>query len=412
MSNPFAVLLVLVGQTSAQEPSRRITLEAAVGRAAVHNADLRVARARHVEAAAQARQSRGFPNPVAQLTRESLSDAGLDAGETYLTLGQQLEWPWVRAARSRAADFGTAAAEARLTADSARVVFAVRRTYVEVWAAERRLSTAERVAGIFRRTASQAEARFAEGDVSGYEMRRLRLELAGYERAAGIGRLTVNGLARALGTLIDPEDVAAAFLAEGLPSFTPLDIPLDRLEPTAWRRRPALAAAERGVGAARARLTHARRARLPAPSLVGGYKTQDDGLSGLFVGVSLPVPVFDRRSGEVAAAEARLEAEEAALVLARRTLSGELRGALERLRFLAEQYWTFQEAGAEAHALADIAIASYAEGELDLSGLLEAAKTLAKLDGVAVEAAADYWISYFELDRAAGGLAAEGGIVP
>ncbi|MGI9039232.1 MAG: TolC family protein, partial [Gemmatimonadota bacterium] len=170
-------------------------------------------------------------------------------------------------------------------------------------------------------------------------------------------------------------------------------------------RRREVAAREAAVEAARAAATLARRERIPDVTLSGGYKRQSDGLTGAFLGVSLPLPLWDRRGGAIDAASARVIAAEARLVLTRRLVENDVAGALARHRSLLRRADLLRDAGAaDATDLLDIAQVAYDEGEMELIGLLDAAEALRESRLIETRLRADLWESYYDLERAIGGF--------
>jgi cobalt-zinc-cadmium efflux system outer membrane protein len=161
------------------------------------------------------------------------------------------------------------------------------------------------------------------------------------------------------------------------------------------------------VNAARAELALHRRARLPDPILTGGFKRQSDGLSGTFLGLTLPLPLFNRRSGHIQAVDARVSAAESRLAVAQRHIENDVRTTLERFTSLAARVELLRRRlllGVDD--LLDIARVSYAEGEMTLLELLDAADAFRAARVTATELLADYWVSYYDLERAAGGFPA------
>ncbi|PWG72608.1 hypothetical protein DF186_24005, partial [Enterococcus hirae] len=66
-------------------------------------------------------------------------------------------------------------------------------------------------------------------------------------------------------------------------------------------------------------------------------KDQSDGFGGPVFGVSLPLPIFDRRGGERAAAEARADAAAATLDLRRRAANADVLRTLDRYETMRAQ---------------------------------------------------------------------------
>jgi outer membrane protein, heavy metal efflux system len=143
---------------------------------------------------------------------------------------------------------------------------------------------------------------------------------------------------------------------------------------------------------------------VPDITATGGYKRQSDGLAGAFLGVSIPLPLWDRSAGAVAAADSRVAAAEARLAQSERQVRNDVarsllayEAALARIALLADP----QAGAADLLTIAQIA---YDAGEMELVQLLDAAGALR--DSAALEARlrAELWISWFDLDRAVGGF--------
>jgi cobalt-zinc-cadmium efflux system outer membrane protein len=157
------------------------------------------------------------------------------------------------------------------------------------------------------------------------------------------------------------------------------------------------------VGARQATVQTVRREAWPDPSLTAGYKRQSDGFDGVFLGVGMALPLFDRNQGNTEAASARLQAAQTQQSLARREIQNEVRRAHEA--YVTSRRQTDLLEGnllAGADDLLRIAQVSYDEGEMSLVELLDAADAYRDARLRAVDLRADLWKGYFELRRAMG----------
>lgn len=402
----LGVSLLVGGPVAAQERPPRVGLAEALRLFHENSPELALARSRSRESRGVATQARAFPNPSISATHESLSGTGPDPSETYLNLSQRIEWPGRRGARSRAAQSAADAAGARFLADSARLVFQVRRAYLEAAAASERLRVLEEVTAVFRDAATRADQRFAEGDVSRYARDRIGLERALYERRLVAARVELEAARASLGALILPDDGALP-RTRGLPTELPPDPQPEAAYADAVGSHPTVAAARRRVEAGRAEADLARSLRLPDVTLTGGYKRQSNGFDGLFTGVSLPLPLLDRKRGAVTAAEARLAADRTRLGLARRSVDRELRRARARYRAVrAQAELAENRGGVEGAELLETARVAYREGEMDLVELLDGAEARWEAGLLDAQLRSDVWTSYYELIRASGGAVA------
>jgi len=415
LCSPFVLAILLAGSiltsASAQEPLRRVTLDQALRMFEENNLELRLVLAERDEAEGLAEQARAYPNPVATLTHEGLSEGDADYSESYFTVSQRLEWPGRRDARIASSDQDSAAAESRVAVERQRLLFEVKRAFLEAASVERQLAAIEEVLAIFRFAEESGRQRLREGDLSGYDVRRLRIERARYENLAATQAIALQNARLRLGSLVLPGSIE-----EGQRGLVPAASPDGRppalmvlSEEAALERafeiRADLHGAEAQVAAAEAALRHVSTFRYPEVTLTGGYKRQSDGLDGYFLGGSLPLPVFDRRQGDVAAAGARVRRGATQLDLVRRTVANDVRIAfsaylsvLERVDLIRGQLLDGVD------DLLRIAQVSYGEGGMSLLELLDAADAYRESQIAVSELTAELWIRYYDLERAMGGF--------
>jgi outer membrane protein, heavy metal efflux system len=389
---------------------RRVTLEQALALFAENNLGLRLARAEAAEAAGLAVQTRAYPNPVIGTSFDPLFGAERTGGFTYeaaIALSQQIEWGNLHRARVQAAEGLLAAAHARARADSLRLAYEVVRTYVEATAAEERTERLGEVTDVVRTATAAAEERYGEGDLAGFDLRRLRVEQARYETALELGALDGAAARRRLALLILPDEALEGGIevapASGLDVLPP-SVPLSDVFAAAERNRPEVDAARAEVDAARAALEAARLKRRPSPTVSAGAQRQQGGLYGPTLGISLPLPVFDRNAGQIAAEQARLGQAETRLALAEREVAADVRRAFETYASLGRRVALVRSgllAGTEG--LLATARVAYGEGALSLIELLDAANAYREARVVSTELLADYTVAYYDLLRSAGG---------
>lgn len=387
-----------------QAQERGITLGEALEMFSENNLELREARSRAGEVAALARQAAAYPNPSALVTHEPVWRSGDSFSETYLNVSQRFEWPGLRRARVEAAEELADAAYADLQADSLQHLFELTEAYTEAVAATQRFAVLESVTEIFRRADRANELMLAEGEASGYQMRRLRIERARYENQLALAELDGADARRRLALLIQPEgDASQVYPADPLREI-PTDLALETALQHARGQRAELESAGADVEAAQARLDLARRERLPEPTFTAGLKRQSDGFTGFIVGTSLPIPLFDRNTGTIQAREERLEAARARLLLVEARVVRDVRRAYETYASLSDRVELISRGLlGEADELLHAARVGYAEGELSLVELLDAAEAYRDARVSTLELLSQLQIAYFDLLRAAGG---------
>ena len=412
---PFILGILFTGtvipSARPQEPVQRVTLEQALQMFEENNLELRVVMAERDAAAGLARQARAYPNPVATVTHEGLSESGTDYSESYFLASQRLEWPGRRDGRIASSDGEVAVARTRVEAERLRLTFEVRRSFFEAAAAEEQLLVVEEVRNVFRFAEESGRARLREGDLSGYDARRLRIERARYENLAASQTIVLRNARLLFASLIlsdssgeEPPNVAPTAVPEGSPPSL-LDLDKKAALERAFEQRAEMRSAEAQIAAAEASVRYRSSLRYPDVTLTGGYKRQSDGFDGFFVGASLPVPLFDQKEGDVEAAEARVRTATAHLALTQRTIANDVRRTFSMYLSVSERVALIRDhllSGVDD--LLRIARVGYGEGEMSLLELLDAAEAYRESQIAFSKLTSELWIGYYDLERATGGF--------
>ncbi|VXB42383.1 TolC family protein [Massilia sp. 9I] len=272
-----------------------LTLHAAIARALRSHPEIRAARG---EAAAQAgavQQAGMLPNPQLELLREG---SGEPNRSTTVQLNIPLELGGKRAARVRAAERDQRLAQRDVDAVRARIRGETIAAFYELAAAVERSRLAGELAAIAGQASEVAGKRVLAGKVSPVEETRARVAQAGVRveaLQADRERERAKGRLAALLSL-DPRSlvIAPAGTAE-LPGLIPLPELLAQLEgaPAMARARALVAQREAAVEVERAR-------RMPDLGVALGTK-REDGRRQAVVGLSVPLPLFDRNQGNLLA---------------------------------------------------------------------------------------------------------------
>ena len=402
----LTAIAVVVPQALADESMLRITLEQALQMFEANSLELRLVAAERDRALGLAKQARARPNPVAGFSHEGLSESGRDYSESYFTLSQRLEWPGRHGARAETSDEEAAALESRLDAQRLRLAFEVKRVFIEAAAAEERVAIVRDVRSVFRMAEQSGRERFREGDLSGYDARRLRIERARYENLSASAEIDLRNARLALASLILPGSpgIAPAAAPEGAP---PRDGELEEKTAIAraLERRAEMRSALSQMAAANASIRYLTTFTGPDVTLTGGYKRQSDGFDGFFLGVNVPLPTFDRRKGDLEAAEASVRGALARVDLTRRSIENDVRRSLAAyVSFSGRIALIRNQLLSEVDDLLRIARVSYSEGEMSLLELLDAAEAFRESQIMGSQLTSEHWIRYYDLERAMGGV--------
>lgn len=396
------ILVASASSGVAQVPTAPIlTLEEALRRGIASAPVLAQARAGIDAERGRLAQARSFPNPEAVIEAENFAGnrgfSGFDGAEVTVSIEQPIELGGKRAARVAAGRFGLEAAEVR--ANLARLDFeaAIRRAYAQAAATQERVSIARGES----ETAEEIYGAVAKLVTAGREppLRevRARVEQATTRAAALTAAREYEAARRQLAAMVGGSD--GAFTVDAAVLYRPVspqavgdvvsaDVTLASLE------------AER----ARAQVRIERAGRISDPRLTGGVRRLEaEDATALVAGVALPLPLFNRNGGNIAAAAAEARRAEAALAQAEieaRARAANARGALETALAQSETFASAVIPAAEEGLR--IARLGYAAGKFPYIELLEAQRALSAARRQRVDAALEVARASADLDRAVG----------
>lgn len=370
-----ACVLSLATFSNAEAQLRRLGLQTARERARAASPALLVAQHAVAVARGHERQSGAIANPAFSYNREQARSGGQIALQDIAVMEQLIEIGGQRSARRAAARSRRQAAEQRARAVALDVDLEAARAFVAAWGADRRSTIAFQTAQHFARATKAMNQRLAEGDISGYAARRVRLENARYAALAAATELERESARFRLSELLRmPADSIAEL---EMPQVGTLS--LDSLSASAAARSAELQAYDLEARAAAADAAATRRARMPAPALSAGYKrestTDDVRLNGFVAGIGFSLPLWDRRAGAIEAASAEVRRLAAERFGAERRFALQLQTTRRAVQRLDLQIDLLRgQLGEEAAAAVRAAEAAYAEGEISLAEWLDAVR--------------------------------------
>ena len=390
--------------TPSTAPSATLTLSDALRQALAKAPAVRGAEAAATAAEAGVQAARLLPNPTLSIEAENVMGSGpyarFGASETTYTLSMPLELGGKRAARTRVALAEQAGA--RVGADVARADLALQVTqaFIALVAGERRLEAARTRQQLAGQGEQAARARVRAGKVSPIDEQRAAAQRIAAQVAVGrAGRalaLARSRLARLTG-LPQPFALAAPWFDE------PVVAPHSEVQGAP----PLVAAAQAQLDAAGARVDAARRARIPDLSISAGTRRfRESGESAAVFAVSVPLPVFNRGTAELARARAELERAEAERSAAALEFDEALGAA--RAELADAQAAAASANGPElavAQEAARIARIGYAEGKFSQLDLIEAERQLSQTQDAAIDALAALHDAHARLARMLGSTA-------
>lgn len=299
----LAALALACAYAPAAAWSAPLTLEAAIDLALRANPTLRAAGSEVAAQEGALSQAGALPNPELELLREG---EGSDNRTTTATLNIPIELGGKRAARVDAARQERALATIALEAEQARVRAATAAAFHDVVAAQERERMAQQLVALAGRALDAAGKRVEAGTLSPVEETRARVAQGSARIEALQAARDLEGARIRLAALWAGDarqlDIVAP-QAVALPPAPPLDRLLAQLD-----RSPAMRHARTQVGhrEALARLERARRTP-DVNVIVGAQREGPDTRNRAVLGLSVPLPLFNRNDGAVLDALRRVD---------------------------------------------------------------------------------------------------------
>jgi len=264
-------------------------------------------------------------------------------------------------------------------------------------------------------TLELVQHRFNEGDISELDVARAKSELATARSDAMTAQRLRASSEHSLAVLLGRAPAQFSMAANPLVPVqirVPPGLPSSLLE-----RRPDIAAAERAMAAANARIGVAKSAYFPSLSLTGAAGVESATLGDLFkwssrafllgplAGTALAVPVFDggRRKGNLANARAVFEEDAANYRQQVLVAFQEVENNLSDLRILEEQTRTEAQAVSASNRAATISRTQYTEGAVNYLDVIDAERTALQTQRAAVQLSGVQAVATVNLIRALGG---------
>ncbi|MFJ4156932.1 TolC family protein [Pseudomonas sp. NPDC089752] len=391
------LLTASVNAQAEQGPS----LSEALAAAFANNPELAAAGREIGIAEGERRQAGLIPNP--ELSWE-VEDTRRDTSTTTVTLSQPLELGGKRGARIAVAGSGQAIAQLELE----RQRNGLRADVVQAFHAALRAQTAVELAqqsqALTERGLRVAQGRVSAGQSSPVEATRAQVQLAQAQaevrRAQTQQTVAYQALARLTGSpLATFNQLPATALSPGAAPDT--DTLLDKVEHTAdWRL--AAAQIERGE----ASLGSEKAQRIPNLTVsVGSQYSREDRERVNVVGLSMPLPLFDRNQGNVLAAARRADQARDLRNAVELRLRSETRSAVSQWRTAMQEVDAYDRAILpSAQQAVDTATRGFEMGKFAFLDVLDAQRTLIEARGLYLDALATATDARAQVERLYGDL--------
>jgi len=378
-----------------------LTLADALERARQSNPELRALALEAAAVDAAGRQAALPPNPALEYVREGTASQG---GSSTIQLSIPLELGGKRAARMVVARAGSRAAALELAVGKARVEAEVAAAYHQTWLAQQHVALAAQVSESGRRSSDAAARRVLAGKISPVEEARARVAEANWRMEGVTAQRELDEARIRLASLLGSEaGVLGTLSAPASPEDAALPpAQLDQMVATA----PAIerAAAEVEAGDASVQLERAQ--RIPDVSFIVGSKREGperERLRQNIIGVSVPLPLFNRNQGAILAAERRADKARAELEATRLRVRSEAMQAHARLQAaLQQERLVRQDILPGAQYAAEAAMKGFEAGKFNYVEVLDAQRTWVQAQGQHLRAISDFYRAKADLAKLLG----------
>jgi cobalt-zinc-cadmium efflux system outer membrane protein len=402
----FGVLLAWKETQAVESSPTPFNLNTIIELALEHNPTITGAHASIDQSRGQQVSAGAYPNPsiIGSAGRGSIRDpsTGISITERTIVVQQPLEWPAKRQARQRAAEAGLAGASAGLDEAKLNLVAEVKVAFYQLLLSQRDIEVSAQNLAMVKDVLRTVTVRVGAGEATKFDLMKANVEV---QKATKEVARSQNAVLTARGALNTRTAGAlgSAFAIQG--DFEPLrqELNLESLTARALEDHPTVRRLSRLVDQADHAVTYEKESRMPNISVLGEYHREagDESVTG---GLSVPIPVWYRRQGEIQTALA----DKHRLLAERERLQNELIQALtqhtQEARTAKEQIDVFEQGLLkQAEETLRIAKFSFQQGAASLLEVLDAQRVYRQTLLEYAQTRTELSIALARLERASGG---------
>jgi cobalt-zinc-cadmium efflux system outer membrane protein len=388
-------------RTSAIKLTGKLTLNEALSLAERYNPQLRASLAGVEGAQAGVSAARAWANPTVTFgslgRQHALMSAGIPGMLHGINFNQPVELPMVRSTRIQAAQIRQQGSEWALAETRLALRGVVKQSFYEALRRRRAVELAKGNLALLEDLKRRIQVQVEVGEAARLELTRAEAEVASariqVQSAEVRYSAALSQLSAAIGAPVGNLELEAQLdPGKVLP-------PLDDLRVEMLSRHPTLAVADTEIRRANALVANEKAQRIPQPNFWMDWFQQPEAAQ-YRVGVTLTLPVWNRREGQIA--EALAQRRQAAALADQRRL--QLTAALEQaynLYTIANQQVTEFEAGTlmSAEAAVRAAQAAFKFGERGVIEVLDAQRVLRAAQSEYLNAQFDRQQALIELEQ-------------
>lgn len=392
---------------AAGEPNATHTLNTVLELALEHNPTMAGAQGYMRQSRGQQVAAGAYLNPSISGTagRGSIRDpsTGVKITERTVTVEQPLEWQGKRRARQQAADAGAAGASAAMEEARLNVTAEAKVAFYNVLFAQRDVELAGQNLAMVEEVLRTVKARVAAGEATPFETMKATVEVqkAKKEAARSQNALVV---VRAKLDMVTAGMLGRQFSIQGDFESLQQGLDLDGLAARAMEQHPTLRRLSKLVEQAEFSATLEKESRIPNVTVQGNYH-REAGDESLTAGLSVPLPLWYRRQGEIETALGARHRAEAERLRVQNEITQAITQHVQDVRTANEQLQVF-EGGLlkQAEQTLRVARVSFQQGAASLLDVLDSQRVYRQTLLEYVQARADLSIALARLERAVGGI--------
>ena len=388
--------------TAQSAPS--FTLEQIISISAEQNPSINISKAREDSAAANVITAKTFSNPQFEVgagpTSYRTPGGQGSNGNWGMALSQPIDFPSVRQARREVAENNVQVAALGTDVTKTEVRTRVKSAFYDVIQRQAVLELAEADRNLLKDIRERVKLRVDVGESPKYELIKADTEALAAERDYQAARVRVTEAKAYLRGLIGaaiPEDYAVVGnlpLSSSLPNIDELR---NRINDAAQLKQIRAA-----IKTSEANLRLQQQLRNPGLTVRAGVE-QDPDLRQLRLGISIPLPVWDQRSGPIAQAAAEVREVNAILSDRELAIKRDIESAYQRYLIAQQQVAAFENGLlSQAEAVLKVAEAAYRFGERGILDYLDAQRTKRMVRKDYLSARYEYINTMLEIERLLG----------
>jgi len=327
---------------------------------------------------------------------------GQSLTEYNVAVGQPVEWPAMRGARQRVADLGLATANAgmletrlNLTSQVKVAFYGLLLAQQDAALAKQNLDIVEGVARIVKARVKSGEAPQFESIKAEVEVLKARQQVARAENAVRVNRVVVDTLTGGF--------LGMSYAVQGDFRGMPKELQVEELMARMMDQHPNIQRLLKSVEQSEWKIEFERQARVPTVTVNGSY-WREIGREAFQGGLSVPMPLWYRRQGEIASSLGTKRREEAELLRTRNELGRAIHQHYQNARTTAELIEVFDKGllkqSQEALRLAQF---SFQQGASSLLEVFDAQRVQRQILLDYAQARHDLSVSLARLEQAVGG---------